>query len=83
MTKLTRFAIVAVAIVGCSPSSDDTNPQRDSTIFMQAPDDLIAGEVMAVAYSGFREGQHPDRGEGAENPSDDEILEDLEILLAS
>ena len=82
MTKLTRFAIVAVAIVGCSPSSDDTDPQRDSVIFMQTPDDRIAGEVMAVAYSGFREGQHPDRGEGAENPSDDEILEDLEILLA-
>ncbi|MDH3363945.1 MAG: glycosyl hydrolase [Gammaproteobacteria bacterium] len=37
---------------------------------------------MAVAYSGFREGQHPDRGHGAVNPSDDEILEDLEILVA-
>lgn len=42
---------------------------------------LLAGEVMAVAYSGFREGQHPDRGEGARNPSDDEILEDLQIML--
>ena len=30
---------------------------------------LLAGEVMAVAYSGFREGQHPDRGEGAANPT--------------
>ena len=37
---------------------------------------------MAVAYSGFREGQHPDRGEGAVNPSADEILEDLRILVA-
>ena len=37
---------------------------------------------MAVAYSGFREGQHPDRGDGAVNPSADEILEDLEILAA-
>ncbi|NND47516.1 MAG: glycosyl hydrolase [Woeseiaceae bacterium] len=37
---------------------------------------------MAVAYSGFREGQHPDRGDGAVNPSNDEILEDLEILVA-
>jgi exo-beta-1,3-glucanase (GH17 family) len=36
---------------------------------------------MAVAYSGFREGQHPDRGNGAVNPSKDEILEDLEILV--
>ena len=37
---------------------------------------------MAVAYSGFREGQHPDRGDGAVNPSDAEILEDLGILIA-
>jgi exo-beta-1,3-glucanase (GH17 family) len=41
---------------------------------------LINGECMAVAYSGFREGQHPDRGDGANNPSDDQILEDLRIL---
>ncbi len=48
----------------------------------QGPEDLLVGEVMAVAYSGFREGQHPDRGFGAANPSADEILEDLEILVA-
>lgn len=42
----------------------------------------LAGETVAVAYSGFREGQHPDRGAGAVNPSTSEILEDLEILLA-
>ena len=48
----------------------------------QLPDGLIAEEVMAVAYSGFRKGQHPDRGEGANNPSKEEILEDLELLLA-
>ncbi|MFT5313140.1 MAG: exo-beta-1,3-glucanase (GH17 family) [Paraglaciecola sp.] len=49
--------------------------------FQQAPGDLLGGEVMGVAYSGFRLGQHPDRGEGAINPSDGEILEDLKILL--
>jgi exo-beta-1,3-glucanase (GH17 family) len=48
---------------------------------MQQPGDLIDGEVMAIAYSGFREGQHPDRGNGAKNPSRDEILEDLRILV--
>lgn len=37
---------------------------------------------MAIAYSGFREGQHPDRGDGAVNPSAEEILEDLQILVA-
>jgi exo-beta-1,3-glucanase (GH17 family) len=47
---------------------------------VQTEQDLLAGETIAVAYSGFREGQHPDRGEGANNPSDEEILEDLELL---
>ena len=46
----------------------------------QTPADLIGGQVMAVAYSGYREGQHPDRGVGANNPSDAEILEDLRII---
>lgn len=50
--------------------------------YAQSPDKLLNGQVMAVAYSGFREGQHPDRGEGAVNPSDEQILEDLNILLA-
>ena len=38
---------------------------------------------MAIAYSGFREGQHPDRGDGARNPTREQILEDLQILVAS
>ncbi|NOR35607.1 MAG: DUF4434 domain-containing protein [Woeseiaceae bacterium] len=50
---------------------------------VQSADSLLADEIMAVAYSGFRAGQHPDRGFGANNPSDEEILEDLEILLAN
>lgn len=49
--------------------------------YKQTPGQLLEGEVMAVAYSGFREGQHPDRGNGAVNPSDEEIVEDLNILL--
>jgi exo-beta-1,3-glucanase (GH17 family) len=47
----------------------------------QEEDALLSGTVRAIAYSGFREGQHPDRGNGANNPSRDEILEDLEILV--
>ena len=35
---------------------------------------LLAGEAMAVSYSGFRAGQHPDRGSGAVNPSEPAIL---------
>jgi exo-beta-1,3-glucanase (GH17 family) len=80
---LTLLALMA----GCSEPTSQVEPgaQAEPTTpagFSQAPGDLLAGEVMAVAYSGFREGQHPDRGDGAANPSDAEILEDLEILVA-
>ena len=53
-----------------------------SAEYTQSPNNLLNGQVMAVAYSGFREGQHPDRGEGAVNPGNEEILEDLNILSA-
>lgn len=46
----------------------------------QQPSDLLGGFKRAVCYSGFRSGQHPDRGDGAANPSDKETLEDLQIL---
>jgi exo-beta-1,3-glucanase (GH17 family) len=69
------IAVIALTgIVACGESGG-------SESLTQSPDALIAGEVMAVAYSGFREGQHPDRGDGAINPSDEEILEDLRILV--
>lgn len=47
----------------------------------QEPSALLDGRVEAICYSGFREGQHPDRGSGAINPSDEEILEDLRLLI--
>ncbi len=74
--QMAVVALVALAIAGCSTAPGDTEEPGSFA------DDLVAGEVMAVAYSGFREGQHPDRGDGAVNPSAEEILEDLEILLA-
>lgn len=46
----------------------------------QSSDALLCGESRAVCYSGFRKGQHPDRGSGAVNPSEEEILEDLRLL---
>lgn len=46
----------------------------------QGKSDLLAGVSKAICYSGFRRGQHPDRGEGAKNPSYEEILEDLQLL---
>ncbi len=84
----TRQIIIAmlagVLLAGCQqqkPAGDEeTNaPEKvlaqDETHFKQ-----MAGETAAISYSGFRSGQHPDRGEGAQNPSYEEILEDLRIL---
>ena len=82
MEKLISIAVIAFTIVGCSGASSDAPSAEHAQSIRQSPGDLLAGEVMAVAYSGFREGQHPDRGNGAVNPSDDEILEDLKILVA-
>jgi exo-beta-1,3-glucanase (GH17 family) len=81
MKSLTALAIVILVTAGCSPASDEGVALRDTESIQQVPDGLLAGQAMAVAYSGFREGQHPDRGDGAVNPSDDEILDDLEILI--
>jgi exo-beta-1,3-glucanase (GH17 family)/Flp pilus assembly protein TadD len=60
-------------------SAIQTTEEQVKTL-QQSRDDLLAGITRAVAYSGFRSGQHPDRGDGAVNPTDEQILEDLEIL---
>lgn len=72
MTMRKSFAMLAVIAAGCGDVPAEFAPQ--------APDDLIDGQVFAVCYSGFRRGQHPDRGQGPKNPSAEEILEDLRIL---
>ena len=46
----------------------------------QKKSDLLSGQVRGICYSGFRSGQHPDRGGGAVNPTEAQILEDLQIL---
>ena len=73
---------LAIAVAGCASTTHRAQTASAAEPGQQPPDALVAGEVMAVAYSGFREGQHPDRGHGAINPSAEEILEDLEILVA-
>ncbi|MEL6869184.1 MAG: glycosyl hydrolase [Pseudomonadota bacterium] len=71
--------LLAMTAVGCtSPVADEVPMTRDQSPASQA---LLEDTVMAVAYSGFREGQHPDRGNGANNPSPAQILEDLNILV--
>jgi len=85
--KLTvEFAVIVIAVAGCAMVAGEPHSPIHATIRAefqpQSSNALVAGEIMAVAYSGFREGQHPDRGDGAVNPSAAEILEDLEILVA-
>ena len=57
----------------------DTNAARAVSL-RQKKSDLLAGLQNGICYSGFRHGQHPDRGDGAVNPGEREILEDLQIL---
>lgn len=60
---------------------DDSSVAKPSaTPIGQKPSDLLCGIKRAVCYSGFRTGQRPDRGDASINPSDKEILEDLQIL---
>ncbi|MGF1508412.1 MAG: glycosyl hydrolase family 17 protein [Myxococcota bacterium] len=83
-------AALLAALCGCASGSSNTtssdvpSPSGPSTfkgLRAQTASDLIAGRPVAIAYSGFRRGQHPDRGDGAVLPSRAEILEDLRILL--
>ena len=70
------FPVVSVML--CCTGRNDNN--RIGGTLRQQKNLLLAGKVKAVAYSGFRHGQHPDRGNGAVIPSKEEILEDLKIL---
>ena len=84
MKRLLNLILACTIIAGCGgpaePPATEQAAAPEVNALRQSPDSLVAGEVMAIAYSGFREGQHPDRGDGAVNPSDEEILEDLNIL---
>ena len=70
-----RVSAMACGLMLAAPALHAAEPS-----IRQKPADLLGGVQRAVCYSGFRSGQHPDRGAGAVNPSDAEILEDLEIL---
>jgi len=69
---------LAIVLLFALPSCGNQSTQEGT--IQQSKRDLLAGTYKAVCYSGFRAGQHPDRGEGAVNPSREEILEDLRIL---
>ena len=78
------LAVSAAALFGggCQLNSNSAPGQAAPLTIRQSPADLLAGETVAVSYSGYRVGQHPDLGDGAVHPSPAEILEDLQILVA-
>ncbi len=70
-----------VFILSCNTPAGKKNPTiQSANTVQQQSDDLLAGVSKAICYSGFRTGQHPDRGDGAKNPTDEQILEDLQII---
>ena len=72
--------VFLVLVSGQICFGQSNHEMQSSAKIHQTTADLLAGLPMGVAYSGFRHGQHPDRGDGATNPSDTEILDDLKIL---
>ncbi len=83
--NLVILLIFTLNIIGCNQndklrSEQEAKLKQTSNDTSQIKDDLLAGIHAAVCYSGYRSGQHPDRGSGAINPSYEETLEDLKIL---
>jgi hypothetical protein len=79
------FFLLISFIIGCETSKTEESVSAGNSVFFledlkHEKSDLLAGVSRAVCYSGFREGQHPDRGDGAVNPSYEEVLEDLQII---
>ncbi|MEM7623929.1 MAG: glycosyl hydrolase family 17 protein, partial [Planctomycetota bacterium] len=70
--------VVTFAAAQLTEPVSNVPPAPDAIV--QDESALLDGAVYAISYSGFREGQHPDRGDGAVIPSDEEVLEDLQIL---
>ena len=64
------LTFVIVMFFACNNQSNENNSsgltvaEETQNIFHQ-----LAGETAAIVYSGFRTGQHPDRGDGAKNPT--------------
>ncbi|MEM9158924.1 MAG: glycosyl hydrolase [Verrucomicrobiota bacterium] len=72
---------MSTGLLSLSPSNSQLPAAETGNQSLSQPQHaLLAGAQRGIAYSGFRDGQHPDRGDGAVYPTDDQILEDLRIL---
>lgn len=73
--KFLFIILLLIGIISCQRKEESNH-----SALKQSNNDLLNNQFKAVCYSGFRSGQHPDRGDGAVNPSYEEVLEDLNIL---
>ncbi len=84
-TTVWAVALMALLSNACSPKAEKMNQSKmmksnEITAIQQKKEDLLASVAKAVCYSGFRSGQHPDRGEGGVNPTAGQVLEDLLLI---
>jgi len=77
--KLTALAVLFLA-AGLHLSAQGAPYIPKDHPLAQKPSGLLAGVNAATTYSGFRHGQHPDRGNGEINPTEAQFLEDLRLL---
>ena len=84
MQKSLRHRLIALlgatALTSAVMAVETNSVPAATATLQQKKSDLLAGEARGICYSGFRTGQHPDRGDGAANPTEGQILEDLNIL---
>lgn len=81
LRTLAIFIFISITtLMAHSQQIDTENFIKQSEFIKQSKKDLINGVSKAICYSGYRTGQYPDRGEGAINPTYEEVLEDLLIL---
>ena len=73
-------AVLVLLVAGPATSTADQQSASDPQAAEATQPDRQTRPRYAVAYSGYRAGQHPDRGDGANNPTEEQILEDLQIL---
>ncbi len=78
MAVVIGIAAALVSVSGQAATPQESKPEASSAQANEGKQS--ARQRYAVAYSGYRAGQHPDRGEGAVNPTEEEIIEDLKIL---
>jgi exo-beta-1,3-glucanase (GH17 family) len=77
--QISPLTLLAILLLTLTVTAAETDGLSHGSL-SQKKADLLTGELRGVCYSGFRTGQHPDRGDGAVNPTEEQILEDLQIL---